>query len=141
MNAKLIWPTDNIVDENEETGTYTLAQTVPRASEKLIIFQRYPVPMQLKVNQRVYPREVDFNELNERVISEGKKTELKRCHYYRLQLRATFALLSTNLDKQEWMTFVYTISPAGFALRKGCESCTIQKDQDTITLTVTVKPG
>lgn len=74
-------------------------------------------------------------------MSEGKKTELKRCNYYRLQLRATFALLSQNFDKQEWMTFEYTISPSGFNLRKGCESCAITKDEESITLTVTVKPG
>lgn len=38
VNAKLIWPTDCIVEENEDDGTYILAQTIPRASEKLIIF-------------------------------------------------------------------------------------------------------
>jgi hypothetical protein len=38
VNAKLIWPTDSIVEENEEEGTFILAQTVPRASEKIIIF-------------------------------------------------------------------------------------------------------
>lgn len=97
--------------------------------------------MQLTVNQRVYPRDINFEELNERLFSEGKKTELKRCQYYRLQLRATFALLSQNLDKKEWMTFIYTISPTGFVLRKGCESCTIHKDEEDITLTVTVKPN
>ncbi|MFO0116601.1 MAG: hypothetical protein ACK521_02950 [bacterium] len=39
------------------------------------------------------------------------------------------------------MTFEYTISPIGFVLRKGCESCSMTKDEESITLTVTVKPG
>lgn len=38
VNAKLIWPTDSIVEEVEEEGTFILAQTVPRVSEKIIIF-------------------------------------------------------------------------------------------------------
>ena len=38
VNAKLIWPTDSIVEENEEEGTFILAQNVQRASEKIIIF-------------------------------------------------------------------------------------------------------
>jgi len=38
VNAKLIWPTNSIVEENELDGTFILAQNVPKASEKIIIY-------------------------------------------------------------------------------------------------------
>ena len=97
--------------------------------------------MQIICKEKIYPREVDFSECLARVTLEGKETKLKKCSYWRLQLRATFVLMSCNNEKSEWLTFVYVIQPTAFALRKGCEGASVTKDEETMTIAVTVKPG
>lgn len=97
--------------------------------------------MQIICKEKIYPREVDFSECLARVTLEGKETKLKKCSYWRLQLRATFVLMSCNSEKSEWLTFVYVIQPTEFALRKGCEGASMTKDGENITIAVTVKPG
>jgi hypothetical protein len=99
------------------------------------------MPMQIICKEKIYPREIDFSECLARVTLEGKETKLKKCSYWRLQLRATFVLLSCNNEKSEWFNFVYEIQPTTFALRKGCEGTIVTKDEEIMTITVTVKPG
>lgn len=99
------------------------------------------MPIQIICKEKIYPREIDFSECLARVTLEGKETKLKKCSYWRLQLRATFVLLSCNNDKSEWQSFVYEIQPIAFNLRKGCEGASVTKDEENMTVVVTVKPG
>lgn len=56
---------------------------------------------------------------------------MKKCSYWRLQLRSTFVLLSCNQDKADVYKFEYKIEPVGFALRKNCsDNVTMTKEED-----------